>query len=86
MVRTQIQLEERQYEDLKVLADERSASMAQLVRESVDDYLEKARRRERRERFLAALGSAHDPEGATDVAENHDDYLAEIHAERVLGR
>ena len=46
MIRTQIQLDESQYESLRALAARRSQSVAYLVRESVDRLLKESGRRE----------------------------------------
>jgi hypothetical protein len=79
MVRTQIQLEDDQYQALKALASTRSVSMAELVREGVGTLL----RREERERRWAALwasvGSCHDQAGERSVSVHHDNHLAEIY-------
>ena len=79
MVRTQVQLDEDQYERLKVLAASRSKSISQLVREGVEHLLTAAHRREVWERLMEAAGSCHDPEGKNDVATRHDEYLAEVY-------
>ncbi|MGH9009460.1 MAG: ribbon-helix-helix domain-containing protein, partial [Acidimicrobiia bacterium] len=41
MIRTQISLDERQMEGLRKLAQRRKVSMAELVREAIDDLLDK---------------------------------------------
>ena len=77
MIRTQVQLDEDQYERLKALAVSRSQSLAQLVRESVERLLAESGRRELWERLLEAAGSCHDPKGTRDVSTRHDEYLLE---------
>ena len=77
MVRTQIQLDEDQYERLKRLAAKRSQSLSQLVRESVERFLDESNRREVWDRLRKAAGSCHDPAGTRDVSRRHDDYLVE---------
>ena len=77
MIRTQVQLDEDQYERLKALATSRSQSLSQLVRESVERLLAESGRRESWERLLEAAGSCHDPEGTRDVSTRHDEYLLE---------
>ncbi len=80
MVRTQIQLTERQIESLRSLADQTGRSMADLIRESVDSLLSSRRepsREERVRRALAAVGKF--SSGESDIAERHDDYLNEIY-------
>jgi len=73
MLRTQIQLTERQVASLKRLASERRASMASVIREAVDSLIEDADRQVRVERAIAALGSVSG--GGRDVARDHDRYL-----------
>jgi predicted transcriptional regulator len=78
MIRTQIQLSEEAAEKLKALAAERGVSMAELVRESVEQYLAQTpiiTVEERRHRAIAAAGKFRAAE--TDLAEKHDAYLAE---------
>ncbi len=83
MIRTQVSFPADQYEHLKAFAAERGASIAWLVRKGVAQVLADEDRRERMRRLLAAAGSIKDPdpEGATDVAVNHDKYLAEYYAQ-----
>lgn len=80
MVRTQIQLTEEQYRQLKKRAAAEGVSMAELIRNGV-------------ERFLRIPGGLTDDElragarrlmgkfrsGESDIARRHDDYLAEDH-------
>ena len=83
MIRTQIQLEEKQYKCLKEMAAEYNVSMATLIRQSVDMMIEKEAkpsREELKERALAMAGKYQDIDGATDVSINHDKYLGEIYA------
>ena len=51
--------------------------MAELIRESVDQYVERASpdRVELMKRALEAFGKFHS--GHSDISERHDDYLAE---------
>jgi predicted transcriptional regulator len=90
MVRTMIQLTEEQVKALKKLAKARKTSMSHLVRESVAMYVSastlEAEREKNRLRALAFIQKIksgeiqfHDIEGKTDVAINHDKYLAEIY-------
>jgi hypothetical protein len=79
MVRTQIQLTEKQARELKRIAAREGVSMAEVVRRAVDVKL---RERggdvpwdEKVRRALAVMGKFHS--GLTDVAERHDHYLAE---------
>ncbi len=90
MVRLMIQLTKEQKQALEELAKARKTSVAKLVRESVAEYVATATRgasrEEKRKRALEFIRKiekgeiqAHDIEGKTDVAENHDKYLAEIY-------
>lgn len=90
MVRTMIQLTEEQMKALKALAKARKTSVAKLVRESVSQYIVNApteltyeEKRKRALEFIKKIESgefkAHDIEGKTDVARNHDKYLEEIY-------
>jgi len=79
MVRTQIQLTEQQARKVKTTAKEVGVSVAELIRQCVDEGL--ARRRSSRaslyERAGRWLGSCQDPEAADDLSANHDRYLEE---------
>ncbi|MEP7188313.1 MAG: CopG family transcriptional regulator [Roseiflexaceae bacterium] len=80
MVRTQIQLTERQTQRLKALAKERGVSMAELVRQSVDTMLESPEttdREERKRRALSIIGMFRSD--MPDLSINHDQYLAEAY-------
>jgi Arc/MetJ-type ribon-helix-helix transcriptional regulator len=80
MVRTQVQLREEQVQVLKDLAAERGASMAELIRQAVDLWIETegaVTREERKRRALAAVGQFRS--GLGDLSENHDKYLAEAY-------
>jgi hypothetical protein len=90
MVRTMIQLTEEQMKALKALAKARKTSVAKLVRESVAQYIVTApaelsyeEKRKRALEFIRKIETGeiqfHDIEGKTDVARNHDKYLAEIY-------
>lgn len=78
MVRTQVQLTEDQVRILRREALKSGVSIAELIRRSVDDYLEHldgGNRRELIERAKKAVGKYH--AGLQDLAQNHDRYLAE---------
>jgi Ribbon-helix-helix protein, copG family. len=90
MKRIMVQLTEEQIEALKALAKARKTSVARLVRESVAQYVvatdKQAEREKKRQRMLEFLDYVkkhpeefRDIEGKTDVARNHDKYLAEIY-------
>ncbi len=78
MIRTQIQLEEGQYRRLKSLALKRHTSLASLIRDGVERVLSEAEHAQRMERFAELAGAFADFEGATDLAERHDAYLADV--------
>lgn len=75
-VRTQIQLERRQYDHLKRLAYERHQSLSAVLRDLLDEALGTSRQRPKlvREVRLALVGTGRDVEGRRDVARGHDDY------------
>lgn len=79
MVRTQIQLSEEQSEDVKRFAAEDGVSMAEFIRNAVDEAREKRRQRELRKRALEFAGCFRS--GIPDLAQNHDKYAAEAYAE-----
>jgi hypothetical protein len=82
MIRTQIQLTERQTQRLKALAKERGVSMAELIRQSVDKLLDSREMldwEDRKRRAIAAAGKFRS--GLPDLATNHDRYLAEAYEE-----
>lgn len=81
MIRTQIQLTEGQAKTLKRLAKEQQRSMAEIIRRSIDLYLASTGELpidQQYERALAIAGKYSG--GVTDLARNHDQYLAEAYA------
>lgn len=87
MHRIQVQLTAAQERQLKDLAKLRGCSISALIRESVDRLLGPAAQAEDEKwaRASAAIGSLRDT--ATDVAVNHDKYIAEaIYAKKVKRR
>ena len=81
MIRTQIQLTEEQSRRVKTVAQEENVSMAQVIRDAIDAWLEqrsKPRAADRWERSLSLVGKFRS--GLSDIAENHDAYLAEAYA------
>ena len=79
-VRTQVQLTEEQARALKVRARNEERSMADLVRESVSEYLARRPARNRSDllqRANALTGRFHS--GTPDIAINHDRYLDEAY-------
>jgi Arc/MetJ-type ribon-helix-helix transcriptional regulator len=82
MIRTQIQLTEDQYKFLREKAAEYHVSMAELIRQGVEllaQQDQKPDREELKRRALSIVGKFNS--GKTDIAEKHDEYLAEIYAE-----
>ena len=78
MVRTQIQLTEEQYENLKRVARLNNVSMSELIRKKVDDAVnslssDRAVRKIIKAKSIAGqFGS-----GQKNLSENHDYYLTE---------
>jgi hypothetical protein len=84
MVRMQVQFTEDQVAALRKMAAERGRSIADLVRESVDAFVEKGRRRytpEQIERALAFGGGASSGRPGSNIAREHDRYLDEIYGD-----
>jgi len=79
MVRTQIQLPEKQVAFLKKMAVAQHESMAEIIRQAVD-FFAKAKKEgddeQRRKRAMAAAGRFRS--GVNDLAVSHDSYLTEI--------
>jgi hypothetical protein len=84
MIRTQIQLTERQARELKRMAAREGVSMAEVIRRAVDAKLRggtgEVPWEELVRRALAAMGKFRS--GLKDVAERHDDYLVEAYGKR----
>ena len=80
MIRTQVQLTEEQARALKEIAHRENASIAELTRRAIDQWLQTTGAipmAERRRRALAVVGSFRS--GQTDVSDRHDAYLAEAY-------
>jgi plasmid stability protein len=76
MIRTQIQLTEEQARRLRVVATERGVSVAAVIREVLDRHLSSAERGlSSRARAIASIGGFRS--GRSDVAETHDQHLAD---------
>ena len=78
MVRTQIQLTEAQARALKRLAADRSVSMAEVIRQAIDQYVRSDQLRDRddiRRRAAATAGRFSDLRD--DLADRHDALAAE---------
>jgi hypothetical protein len=82
MIRTQIQLTEEQSERLHEAARRSGVSSAELVRRSLDRYLDTsagdAKAKGSRRSALGVAGQFRS--GHTDISLRHDDYLDEIYA------
>jgi len=77
MVRTQIQLTEKQAKALKKLASSRQLPMAELIRQGVDAILISPvgfNAEEKRKRALAVAGRYRS--GKRDISREHDKHLA----------
>lgn len=78
MIRTQIQLTEKQAKTLKTLSARRRVSTAELIRQGIDQYLETQSvpsldsKRDRAKLIVGKFRS-----GISDLSERHDDYLDE---------
>jgi hypothetical protein len=76
MIRTQIQLTEKQAELLKAAAARRGVSMAELIRQSIDALLSRSGERSPEEAYRrAAQAAGKYRSGLHDVASRHDEYL-----------
>src|SRR6202035_5834343 len=77
-LRTQIRLTDEQSQALKSLASERRISVAELIRQAIEDLLRQSStvRAEMKRRALAAAGRFRS--GEKNLSTEHDDYLAEI--------
>ena len=80
MVRMYVRLTRDQVRALKVVAAREGRSVAELIREGIDDLLQKSTGvsvDERRRRAIAAIGRFHS--GRSDISTNHDDHLADLY-------
>ena len=80
MVRTQIQLTEIQAQKLKIESSVRGESIAELIRRSVDLFLENTKDQKKemtatRQRAKLAVGQFHS--GVPDLGRHHDHYLVD---------
>ena len=82
MIRTQIQLTDEQARALREIARARGDSMAELIRQGVDEVLRSEpglSREDRKRRAIAASGKFRS--GLSDLSTDHDRYLGEAYAE-----
>jgi len=80
MVRTQIQLTEKQAEEVKRIARARRVSTAEIIREALDNLIRSGTvmtvaAEDRRARALNAVGRF--SSGKRNISRKHDKYLAE---------
>lgn len=78
MVRTQIQLTQEQSRKLKRIAERKGISVAEVIRRSIDIAMiseDIPNREEMKKRARSIFGKYRD--NASDVSENHDNYLSE---------
>jgi hypothetical protein len=82
MIRTQVQLTESQMKALRQASAETGKSVAELIRQGVDQFLAARNDLSDEERIERAIrvGSRFSS-GLTDVSVNHDKYLAEAFAQ-----
>jgi hypothetical protein len=82
MVRVQIQLESDEHRALKKRAKRLGVSVAELVRRAVGAELRAAEPPNRHQtvrRALNVIGAHADPDGAADIARDHDRVLADAY-------
>ena len=79
MIRTQIQLTKEQTKLLKRIAAQENKSVAELIRQSVDQMLQKQGQPNQKQLRQKAMQAAGKLSGPSDLSENHDNYLAEIY-------
>jgi len=80
MIRTQVQLTEKQAELLKRLAAQKDVSMAEVIRQGIDTLFKEDLgpvTEERKKRALGVVGKFRS--GGPDISEQHDEYLAEAY-------
>lgn len=76
MIRTQIQLTDEQFRQVKRVAAAEAKSIAQIIREALDARFAAGSREDLWKQAWEFVGCGEDYEGATDVAIRHDHYLA----------
>ncbi len=80
MVRTQIQITEEQSEKLKKIALQQRTSIAEVIRNAIDQMLKNSTavsREERKKKALSAAGKY--KTGIKNLARDHDDFLSGIY-------
>lgn len=79
MIRTQVQLSEHQSRALKETAAARGVSIAEVIRQALDQHLGEQAGESRRRRAIRAIGGYRSRRH--DVSVRHDDHLADAFAE-----
>jgi len=75
MIRTQVQLTEEQARALKREAAQRGVSIAEIIRQALDQHLSQTPSDARRQRAMRSIGGYRS--GRRDVSDDHDAHLAE---------
>lgn len=78
MIRTQIQMTEEQIKKIKKVASKKHRSMAEIIRQAVNNFMAAKADvdlEERKRRAIAAAGRFHSK--ISDLSGSHDKYLAE---------
>ncbi|MHB2019495.1 MAG: ribbon-helix-helix protein, CopG family [Candidatus Xenobia bacterium] len=79
--RTQLQLDDRTYHEIRRRAFESGQSMAEVIRSLLQEALRQPPDGEADEqwrRALSVVGGFRDKDAASDVSTRHDDYLKDI--------
>lgn len=83
MIRTQISLTEEQMNTLKALSAEKGESIAEIIRQAIDEMFHSKSfitHEQRRQRALQAAGRFISEGEAANVSDDHDDYLDEAYS------
>ena len=75
MIRTQIQFEQKTYENLKTKSKETGKSISEIVRRSLDQTIESQELDQKWTRALNSMGKF--SSGLNNLAEKHDDHLGD---------
>ncbi|MDR9416072.1 MAG: CopG family transcriptional regulator [Gracilimonas sp.] len=85
MIRTQIYLTEEEKKALEKLSDERGTTQSNIIREAIDEYVEKKEKEPKKKSILDFAGIWKDKENIPDVDKLRDkweDRLKEIYPDR----
>lgn len=81
MYRTQIQLEDKQVEELKKLAQKKNRSISSLIRDAVEMILSSERKKDDGKFVVRAKSIAgRYGFGTADLSEKHDEELSELYS------